>query len=636
MNIKNKIVKYMKIVTVIMMIVMIGIAVLLQVLNVQRHARERANIMFRQIEQLLVENQEELAEVKDEYSQTCLHSAEAIAYIIESQPSVLEDVDELKKIADFMEVDEIHIFDETGEIITGTHPEYYGFTMNSGEQIGFFKPMLEDKSLKLCQDITPNTAEAKSMQYSAVWSENGEFIVQVGMEPVNVLSATEKNELSYMFSLFRVNVGVHIYAIDAKSGKIVGSTVTEDVGKNLTEVGFDLTEIQEEGDGFHTKVNGEGSYCVFTQIGSNLIGRVVTNDVLYQNIIAISAGLAICLILIGVILVWAVTRYMNKYVVGGIYNVNEKLRAISDGNLDEKVDVQSSLEFAELSSHINEMVKTLLASTEKMSYVLNKTNVHIGVYECNENMKNVRFTEYIAKLYGLEINESGQYSCKYKVFKEYMDQLREHPVPNENDTYLIPGDQELYIKIEEITQNSNILGMVIDVTEEVLKRRKIEAERDIDLLTGLYNRRGMEHKLAELFAEPEKLGHSAIIMVDTDELKEINDKYGHEMGDTYLKKVSEVLNSFDSKSHVIARQGGDEFVLFLYHYENEAALLDSIETLRYIQNNTSAYLGSDLIVPLRFSMGVSLVRGETDYQTLIKRADERMYVDKRERKVVER
>ena len=97
-------------------------------------------------------------------------------------------------------------------------------TIDSGEQINFFKPMLTDKSLKLVQEITPNTAEEKPMQYSAIWSENGEYIVQIGMEPVNVLKVTEKNELSYIFSLFRVNPDMSYYSINSENYELLGST----------------------------------------------------------------------------------------------------------------------------------------------------------------------------------------------------------------------------------------------------------------------------------------------------------------------------------------------------------------------------------------------------------------------------
>lgn len=101
-----------------------------------------------------------------------------------------------------MEVDEIHIIDAAGEIVSGTHPQYYGYSFDSGEQMNYFKPMLKDKSLKMVQDIEPNTAEHKLMQYSAMWNSTGEFIVEAGIEPVNVSKVTEKNDCLIFFPSF--------------------------------------------------------------------------------------------------------------------------------------------------------------------------------------------------------------------------------------------------------------------------------------------------------------------------------------------------------------------------------------------------------------------------------------------------
>lgn len=85
----------------------------------------------------------------------------------------------------------------------------------------------------------------------------------------------------------------------------------------------------------------------------------------------------------------------------------------------------------------------------------------------------------------------------------------------------------------------------------------------MDALTGLYNRRGLDARLERLFAEPEKLGHYAVVMIDADGLKGINDTYGHDKGDEYLRKIADTINAFDPGNSLAARQGGDEFVLFL-------------------------------------------------------------------------
>ena len=84
-------------------------------------------------------------------------------------------------------------------------------------------------------------------------------------------------------------------------------------------------------------------------------------------------------------------------------------------------------------------------------------------------------------------------------------------------------------------------------------------------------------KLTSLFSNPDELAHSALIMIDADNLKTINDTYGHEAGDVYLKKIARLITSIDVKKSVSARLGGDEFVLFWYQYDNEKDLLNALE-----------------------------------------------------------
>ena len=83
-------------------------------------------------------------------------------------------------------------------------------------------------------------------------------------------------------------------------------------------------------------------------------------------------------------------------------------------------------------------------------------------------------------------------------------------------------------------------------------------------------------------------------MVDADNLKVINDTYGHDKGDIYLKKISGVLKHLGSRKNIVARFGGDEFVLFLYEYDTETELKNTINALEYIQNHSTAHLDKNL------------------------------------------
>lgn len=632
-TLKKLISRYMYKITCVLVAFILIMLLYIQITIEQRQAYEASTRTISQIESVLEENQQELLQIQEEYGQTCLHNAETVARIIEGDPDVVNSVDELKRIAVSVEVDEIHIFDTTGRIYVGTHPQYFDFTFDSGEQMMFFKPMLEDKSLKLVQDITPNTAEAKPMQYSAVWSESGEFIVQVGMEPDNVLKATQKNELSYIFSLFRVNPEASYYAIDAGSGKIAGSTNPDMVGEEASDIGLNLDRLQREAKGFHTRINGKLSFCVFRKTGSNYIGRVVEADELYRQIPVTTFWIFISLAAVVCFLVGAVVRYMNRYVVMEIDDVNRKLKSITDGNLEENVAIQSSIEFMELSRYINTMVKSLLDNNKKMSYVLSKTNIHIGTYEYGGHTKKVRYTEYVPMILAVDNNRMEALSCDSSEFTAFLDGIKEHPAAGEQGIY---RQGERYIRLEEIRDGDEVFGVAVDVTAETVRRMEIEKERDADVLTGLYNRRGLDMKLEQLFSEPQTLGCAAIIMIDADGLKEINDTYGHEKGDIYLKKLGLAISAIGTRNSIAARHGGDEFVLFLYGYDSQDDVNAAIGDFEKLQSGLLVTLDRGIKVPLRFSFGYCLVNERYDYRELLKEADKRMYRNKKMRKAERR
>ena len=629
-TLKTLINRYIYRITGSLVAIIVIIITIFQCNNEQKRIYDNALGIFSQMEQVLLENEKELNEVREEYKRRCLDNAEVIAQILEADSGLLYNSSELQELARRMEVDEIHVIDTKGCIFSGTKPEYYGYTLDSGEQIGFFKSMLSDKSLKLVQDITENTVESRPMQYSAVWNESGTFIVQVGMEQVNVKKATEKNELSYIFSLFRVNPEANYYAIDEKSGMIIASTNLDTVGKKYNEVGFLLEKIQWDGDGFHAKINGVNSFCVFKKLDDTYIGRVVSSKNVYGRVPIVALELFLCLIIIVVILAKEVSRHMNKYVVGEIGEMKARLKSIAEGNLEENVNIRSSVEFSELSDYINSMVRSLLENNTKMSYVLKKTNLNIGVYEYNAQMKNVSMTGDVTGL--LSLGEDAMVPTQVSHFAEYVNEVRKHTVEDEAGIYQTCDKPEKYIRLAENTRGEDTFGVIIDVTTEVIRRRKIEVERDIDTLTGLYNRRGLDTRLTKLFAEPDKLGHSAVVMIDADGLKEINDTYGHEIGDIYLKEIAEIIHHTGVRESVVSRMGGDEFVLFLYGYSSREELHNVIQELEEKQSGCCVYHNGDLAVSLRFSMGYSYVTADKTYSQLLKDADGKMYCNKTERK----
>lgn len=364
-DIKSIIVKNMRKITLIMVMIILFLSTVIQIFSMRQTSRQNAMHIFDQIGQILDENSRELEKVRKEYEVTCLNNARTAAYILEYNPEAKDNVEELRKIAAGIEVDEIHIFDTKGVIVAGTHPEYFGYSFDSGEQMAFFKPLLTDKSLELVQDVMPNTAESKLVQYSALWSEDGQFIVEIGMDPANVIRVTEKNELSYIFSRLRAGVGYSLYAISPDTKKVVGTTVVSDVGKDIADIGFREEQLASDRV-FYIKVDQVLSYCLSKKIGDNYIVWATPVSGLYRSIIITELLLLAGLVFISVILVYAVSDTMNRTVIGQIKRINENLRSIQDGDLKTEVKEEDSKEFLELSSHINSMVASLLQSSEKL------------------------------------------------------------------------------------------------------------------------------------------------------------------------------------------------------------------------------------------------------------------------------
>ena len=186
-----------------------------------------ANEMFRQVGLLIETNEKDMEEVKNDFSERCIRAADMAAYFVQYNPEVKYSLERTRELAKKLDVDELHYFSREGKICGGTHPEYYGLSFDSGEQMSFFLPMLQDPSLKLCQDITPNTGEGKQMQYAAVWMADGSGIIQIGMEPRRVFEEMEKKSLSGMIAnMPSVNYGDFLI-IDAQSETIVAATADE-------------------------------------------------------------------------------------------------------------------------------------------------------------------------------------------------------------------------------------------------------------------------------------------------------------------------------------------------------------------------------------------------------------------------
>ena len=161
---------------------------------------------------------------------------------------------------------------------------------------------------------------------------------------------------------------------------------------------------------------------------------------------------------------------------------------------------------------------------------------------------------------------------------------------------------------------------------EQMKARLDELERlaDTDTLTPLPNRRAFLRRLHTLILQVARHETpAAVLFIDLDGLKRINDEYGHHVGDIVLREVAARLTASLRATDMVARIGGDEFGLILDHL-GEADAEAKACALNHLIADTPIDLGCTTVT-VSVSVGMAVVRGDDTAETLLERADAAMY-----------
>ena len=172
--------------------------------------------------------------------------------------------------------------------------------------------------------------------------------------------------------------------------------------------------------------------------------------------------------------------------------------------------------------------------------------------------------------------------------------------------------------IEEI---SLLRAKVARLQERV---EQLDALAHQDSLINLPNRRGFMRELERLIARVDRYGiGAAMLFVDLDGLKMINDTFGHRTGDEALIQVANLLASGVRHSDVVARIGGDEFGVLLEASDEEAAHETATRLVELISNCEFVHDGDAL--PLSVAIGVGMIDALDTAEEVMERADEAMY-----------
>ncbi|RZI40215.1 EAL domain-containing protein [Herbaspirillum sp. HC18] len=186
------------------------------------------------------------------------------------------------------------------------------------------------------------------------------------------------------------------------------------------------------------------------------------------------------------------------------------------------------------------------------------------------------------------------------------------------------------VLFDEHDQPVRCIGTALDISEKKRTDERVRQAALHDPLTGLPNRGLLFEYARHVFGHAQRARrHSAVLFVDLDRFKPINDNHGHEVGDKILKEVARRLEQSTRSEDIVFRLGGDEFLILLPEVEDDT---NAGDVARHMSHSvTQPYLIDGLELALSPSVGISIYpRDGTDIDTLINHADAAMYHAKQE------
>ena len=286
------------------------------------------------------------------------------------------------------------------------------------------------------------------------------------------------------------------------------------------------------------------------------------------------------------------------------------------------------MEVDQFASAITHLSEDVLASSTRFLRIMEMASVELGGYELRSD--SVFATDNFFQMLGLATPKP----LTPRSFRNALSRIAHSSLYRTMDAgssvFVVQKEDEVRYVILRVTricgETASEVGLLEDVTIPTLEQQRIERERDYDILTGLYNRQAFNRVCADLFAHPAQLHCSALLMMDLDNLKQINDTYGHDWGDQYIRQTGQCFAANTPANTICSRLSGDEFLIFFYGYQDQAQLRAQLELLSAALQRSVSILPNGKQLHISISGGIAWYPTDGhDLLTLKKYADFAMY-----------
>ena len=318
--------------------------------------------------------------------------------------------------------------------------------------------------------------------------------------------------------------------------------------------------------------------------------------------------LQISMIILGGIVSLIGIFYVSRKISGSISRLSKE---VDNSRLVKEIPELHATgiqEIDQFSSAIIDLSQEVLETSTKFLNIMNMASIDIGGYEIKKGSKNVYVTDNFFLLLGID---KVTLPLTYEQFEELFKEVeRDYQVEIENENeriYCIKKYVGLrYVRLKMRKEADREIGIAEDITTSYLERQRIE---------------------------PEQLKNAALVMIDLDNLKKINDAFGHDWGDNYIRQCGKCFQENVPEKTICARVSGDEFYLFLYGFDNQEEIRQRLISMTSIMQHRTVLLPNGNKMNLSASIGISWYPQDSIYFDFLKKyADFAMYQVKKSTK----
>ena len=292
-------------------------------------------------------------------------------------------------------------------------------------------------------------------------------------------------------------------------------------------------------------------------------------------------------------------------------------------------------EIDELAREVERQSFAAYKAGNKIADIIQLSSLRLGMWEYQEDSDKIFCTEKIFDIFRVPKGDWKDNYMSRHCFDAMVENIISNAVADEDEKnvylYTDPKGKEKYVQLREKKDERSWLCIVTDVTMDMMEKKKIKHERDYDMLTNLYNRRAFSRIVQGLIATG-KVQNALMSIWDLDNLKYVNDTFGHEMGDKYICQLADYFSRLADETCVVARMSGDEFLVFMDNRPKD----EMVERLRKVHQNfckEKLYLPDGNLMSVSASAGMSFYPEDSrKYKELIQYADFAMYEIKKSSK----